>query len=399
VLVRRRPPPEHRTGDVRPRVTLVTGRWGNETDERQWATRLVAGALAARSIVSVIHVTPDPGPFPVRRDGAFTVRRLAGTPANPMRQLLLLTALRSDSEPQSLPPIAGSELHSLDGGWTSEIAAAIAETRPDAIVVAGLQQAWPSAVLLDLSPRPRIAVLPLTGDDPRLGLPGYHHFLEAADVVCTVTLAERDRVLNSLPRLQPGDVRHIPLALGVNRAAVDHRLVGLTSFSDYVLFLRGFPGGTPETEPALDHRRLRRDIGGSAVAEVATEAWRISDRGRSSVVRVAPSRINLLRLMSHATATVDLRPPALLAREVLESLLVGTPVVAQSGSVAAEHVAQSGGGTEFGHYHEMVAAVRELRESSAREEIAARGRSWASEQHGDQRRFVQVTGDAVLGES
>jgi hypothetical protein len=383
---------------ARPRVTLVTGRWGNEADERQWATRLVAGALTKRSVVSVIHVTADPGPFPVRRDGAFVVRRLAGTAANPMRQLVLLAALGSEQGPRRLPPIAGPELHSLDGGWTSEIAAAIGETKPDAIVVAGLQQAWPSSVLLGLSPRPRIAVLPLTGDDPRLGLPGYHHFLEAADVVCTVTAAERTRVLDSVPGLGAEAVRHVPVALGVNRAAADHRLVGLTSFDDYVLFLRGFPAGSAETEPPLDHRQLRRDIGGPAVAEVATEAWRVTDRGRSFVVRVAPSRINLLRLMSHATATVDLRPSVVLAREVLESLLVGTPVVAQRGSVAAEHVERSGGGVVFGDYREMIAAVRALREDGARDGIGDKARSWAAEQHGDQRRFVQVIGDAVLGE-
>lgn len=379
-------------------MTLVTARWGNEADERQWATRLVAGALAERAVVTVIHLTPSPGAYPVQRDGAFTIRRVAGTESNSMRQLLLLAALGSNQGPHVLPEIAGAELHTLDGGWTTEIAAAIAETKPDAIVVGGLQQGWPSAVLLGLSPRPRIAVLPLTGDDPRLSLPGYRDFLETADVVCTVTVAERSCVLDSAPHLAEDAVRHIPVALGINRAAVDHRLVGLTHFDDYVLFLRGFPAGTPETEPPLDHQQLRHDIGGPAVAEVALAAWRITGDRRSYVVRAAPSRANLLRLLSHAVATVDLRPPALLAREVLESLLVGTPVVARRSSIGAEHVAQSGGGTEFNGYREMIAAVRALREGGAGGELGRRGRSWATEHHGDQRGFVQVIGDAVLGE-
>jgi hypothetical protein len=361
-------------------------------------TRLVAGALSERAIVSVIHLTPSPGAFPVRRDGAFTVRRLAGTASSPMRQLLLLAALGSDAGPQTLPEIAGAELHTLDGGWTTEIAAAIEETRPDAIVIGGVQQGWPPAVLLGLSPRPRIAILPLTGDDTRLGLPGYRNFLEAADVVCTVTMAERSCVIESSPHLGPAAVRHIPVALAINRAAVDHRLVGLTNFNDYVLFLRGFPAGTPETEPPLEHWQIRRDLGGVAVAEVALSAWRITDAKRSYVVRAAPSRVNLLRLLSHARVTVDLRPPVLLGREVLESLLVGTPVVARTASITAEHVAQSGGGLEFGGYPEMLGAVRALQQRGARAEFSRKGRSWAAANHGDQRRFVKEIGDAVLGE-
>jgi hypothetical protein len=266
------------------------------------------------------------------------------------------------------------------------------------LVVGGLQQAWPAVVIEDLSHRPRTVVLPLMGDDSRIGLPGYRDFIYRADVVCAISGPERERILAIDELMRVPEVREVPIAFPVNARAAAERVAGLSRFDHYVLFLRGFPRGTVPYSLVPDYARVRRTLNDAGIADVSHEAWRTFGEGFEYEVAVSPSRVNLWRLMSHAIATVDLRPGNLLGREVIESLLVGTPVLVPSGSWMRTLVEESGGGSAFASEDELIDQLARLEPPARHRQVADVGREWAQRKHGDHARFVAELTAVVLGD-
>jgi hypothetical protein len=130
-------------------------------DERQFVTRLVAGALSTSARVAVIHLADEQGPAGTLRDAAFEVRRIRATTRRPLRQAILLAALGATGAARQLPTLAGRDLLALEGRGC-DLLPAIAQSKPDVVVIGGLQQnrpVWP----LPLAERPRTAVWPLMG--------------------------------------------------------------------------------------------------------------------------------------------------------------------------------------------------------------------------------------------
>ena len=374
----------------------MTTHWGDSGHERPFITRLVAGALTRRASVTVIHLADEDAPSGGRRDGAFEMRRLQAVAGRPLTQAVLL-ASRSAGGVAGLPPgLSGPDLVALDGGRSAEIVSAIGESEPDVLVVGGLEACWPQTWPGMLARRPRTAIWPLLGDDALLELPGYRDCLEQADVVCAVGAAEHRRV-SELPGLSGSSVVRMHVPPPVDRGAAGHRLPGLTDLSGYVVFLRGFPPVSGETQPPAHYGWLHERLPGLAVADVSYGQWRIHGPDWERPVPYPASRTNLWRLMFHALATVDLRTGALIGREVMESLLLGTPVAVPATSRLRELVQESGGGTAFSEESELVEALRPLLEGPERERLSERGRRWAQEHHGDQERFASAVNRAVLG--
>lgn len=370
------------------RATLVTQHWGDSNDERALVTRLVAGALSTRARVTVIHLAGGSNTAARHRDGAFEIRRLVAAPARPLMQSFVLAALGAGAPAQRLPELAGPDLFAAEGGRSDELAGAIVDSRPDCVVIGGIANPgeWPAGP----GSRPRTTIWPLLGDDPRLALRDYRGLLESADVICTLGDPEHRRLSELLARPGSRSIENTPVPFPVDLAAAAPRLPSMTSIDGYVVFLRGFPPGSLPSQDALDYRRLRRLVPGLAVADVSDAGWRVFGDGFDIVVPCTPSRVNLWRLMSHARATVDLRPGGLLGREVVESLLLGTPVAVPSASWSAPRVVESSGGVVFGREAELVAALRTMSDPEARARLADQGGHWAEERHGDLQRFTEA---------
>ncbi len=120
-------------------------------------------------------------------------------------------------------------------------------------------------------------------------------------------------------------------------------------------------------------------------------------RGRALRGTIAvDTRTDLQRLMAHAAVTVDLAPGPLVARECVESLRLGTPVVVPAGSAAAPLAAQ-GGGLVFDGPATLLATVRTLSDPGAASAAVAGegGRRFADSLYGDPHRFVARVGEAV----
>ena len=99
------------------------------------------------------------------------------------------------------------------------------------------------------------------------------------------------------------------------------------------------------------------------------------------------TRTDLWRLFAHARGVIDLRPGPLVARECVEAQLVGTPVLAPTGSIGAEHGA-AGGGLCFSNVDELLRAVASLEDRGVRDKLSKKGRTVAEERYGHPDRLV-----------
>ncbi len=336
----------------RARVVVVTDRWGSEWDERAAATRLVAGAIALRSRVAIVHLSDD---------------ATAGA------------SLRKDYD--SLFPVYS--------GSSTEAIGVILEEAPSAVLLAGAASLALAAEVARAPRRPRLVALPLLGGAEAVqpaAVSGSSPSLDAAGVFSDL---EGARLAVAQHRLS--------VALPVNGSATSAGVVGVSDFGRYVLVISGFDGADGATE-CPPHDYLRHVFGDVAIAEVKPGRWRVTGRGRGVEMSWPATRMNLWRLMAHAAVTVDLRPPGPLGREAIESLRLGTPVVVPEPSAASELAAASNGGLWYRTLGEMADAVALLLgEPGLAERLGASGKAWADRLHGDTESFVRGVGELVFG--
>ncbi|MGA2302720.1 MAG: hypothetical protein ABSH29_00825 [Acidimicrobiales bacterium] len=182
---------------------------------------------------------------------------------------------------------------------------------------------------------------------------------------------------------------HVP----INPLAATHRHNGL-GFTGYLLVLSdrvGPPDVSPPT-PMVAWLTARFPDKEVVVVEDATAAvWR--GRVLRGIVDVY-TRTDLWRLVAHARVTVDLAPGPIIARECVESLRFGTPILVPAESAARPH-AEAGGGMTFSGYPELLAGVAHLFDESVRATMSSRGRSYADTHYGDQRAFVDSVARAL----
>ena len=135
---------------------------------------------------------------------------------------------------------------------------------------------------------------------------------------------------------------HVP----INKLAEQHRHHGF-GFTGYQLVLLGdVERSLPEPPPEVD------ELGASfpeddivVVGNGRAQAWRAATlRGEIAVT----TRIDLHRLLAHALFVVDLAPGRYLARECVEALRFGTPILVPAFAPAAVEHAHAAGGGVFG---------------------------------------------------
>jgi len=183
------------------------------------------------------------------------------------------------------------------------------------------------------------------------------------------------------------DPEFIGLHVPINPLAATHRHNGL-GFTGYLLVLTdriGAPDVIPPPAMAawLTARFPAREV---VVVEDATAAvWR--GRALRGVVPVY-TRTDLWRLLAHARVTIDLAPGRIIARECVESLRFGTPIIVPEHSAAHAH-AEAGGGMTFGDAAELLACVSRLSDETEHATASAQGRVYADAHYGNQKSFVE----------
>jgi len=360
-------------------------------------TRLLAGALARNADVEIVHLVAPPEPPTTRTDSVFSVHRVPLQGARSLRASLLRAALATVDGGRTVPGVAADLLDEFEG-HAPDVPDRIAAIAPDAVVLAGHHQPWDTSVLGTRGGGgPRVVLLPYLADPTVLHSAPVARLVERADLIAVAHSGERRAVLRAFPARSEVDVRPLNTGFSVNRGAAANRLFGVRFFGTYVLTIRCFPPGGQRWERSATHEVLRATVGRVSFAEIDGERWRISDRENTLELPVSPSRVNLWRLMAHAVATVDLRPPGPIGREAIESMLLGTPVVVPDKSAAQEHAADANGGLWYRDPGELIDAVRVLTDPRIRDRLAVQGKSWAQLTHGQMDDFVERARFLVLG--
>ena len=290
------------------RATLILSRhWRSPDSELSFVARSVAGAASRTSEVCVVVPGPAGRPEP---DGAFDLLGAGdgedGSWPDPTRA----------TWPDGLPPGTTIVVDEPDAAARSLLAHFAPEHRVQAIAAAG-------------TAADRHSIPPL------------------------VFTAPPDGGASELIRL------HVP----INPLAATHRHNGL-GFTGYLLVLSdrsGAAGVSPPTPMVAWLTARFPGLNVVVVEDAVAAVWR--GRALRGVVSVY-TRTDLWRLVAHAHVTIDLAPGPIVARECVESLRFGTPIVVPVGSAAQPH-ADAGAGLSFTGYSELLACVARLSDAAS----------------------------------
>jgi hypothetical protein len=181
---------------------------------------------------------------------------------------------------------------------------------------------------------------------------------------------------------------HVP----VNRLAEQHRHHGF-GFTDYLLVLSDRTGAHEEPPAAaawLSAAFSRADV--VVVEDAVASAW----KGRALRGKVTvDTRMDLWRLLAHANVCIDLAPGAHIARECVEALRFGTPVIVPDRPGPGAVHAESSGGATFRDASELLEAAASFQDEAYRAQASAAGRLYADTHYGDLAALVRRLRDLV----
>jgi hypothetical protein len=174
---------------------------------------------------------------------------------------------------------------------------------------------------------------------------------------------------------------HVP----VNPLAQLHRHHGF-GFTGYQLVLSdraGIPADPPPAVAWLSSAFPAAEI--VLIGDGIASAWK--GRALRGTVHV-DTRMDLWRLLAHAAVCIDLAPGAHIARECIEALRFGTPIIVPDDSGPAVLHARAGGGATFGDPGELIASVTTLQDEAYRSAASETGRHYADARYGNTEAFV-----------
>ena len=166
----------------------------------------------------------------------------------------------------------------------------------------------------------------------------------------------------------------------VNPLACLHRHHGF-GFTGYQLVLSDRSGSRDELPAAaawLTSAFADADV--VVVEDAIASAWK--GRALRGTVTV-DTRMDLWRLMAHANVCIDLAPGPHVARECVEALRFGTPIIVPEHSGPAEVHAREAGDTTFSDPDELLAGAGKMRVAANRSAASAAGRHYADSRFGD----------------
>jgi len=377
---------------VKKKIAIVTCHWGHDNDDRTSAIRLIAGAASRDFTIAIVHLKENVTDYKIYQDSIYQIHEIPVIDRYPLRSDLIKVALSSYDNGQRIPKVAAEAIRTYQG-QTLFMGDALAKIAPDIIILGGLEQPY-NLSELDLytqsgdtsNPNVQIITIPFLNQlktelsEEQLAL------LNLSEKIVTTSPGEK-KLFSSI---FPNKVTSIHMVFNINRHAAKNMLFGVRYFDKYVLLLRSFPPETQRFERSLTHEVLRTAIAPLSVAEVDNEYWRISDDQNTLKLPVSASRVNLWRLMAHAELTIDLRPPRPLGREAIESMLLGTPVIAHQDSIAYEHIKAANGGLWYENYEELIRVIRAALDEDLHSQLKKSALEYANYHHGDSEKFIKA---------
>ena len=175
---------------------------------------------------------------------------------------------------------------------------------------------------------------------------------------------------------------HVP----VNRLAERHRHHGF-GFTDYLLVLSDRTGDHRVPPPAAAWLSAAfNDADVVVVEDAVASAW----KGRALRGKVyVDTRMDLWRLLAHANVCIDLAPGPHVARECIEAMRFGTPIIVPDDPGPGTAHARASGGATFHDESELLEGVAAFRSEPHRAEAATLARQYADAHYGDPAALVR----------
>ena len=177
----------------------------------------------------------------------------------------------------------------------------------------------------------------------------------------------------------------VKVYIPVDPLAERHRHNGF-GFTGYQLVLSGRTGSFDDPPAAVSWLTAAFHDSYIVVVENAVaSAWKgRALRGRVSV----DTRMDLWRLIAHANVCIDVAPRPHIARECVEALRFGTPIVVPEYSGVAVVHALAGGGSTFVDPEELMEAVASMQNGKVRSTASRAGRLYADVNYGNPAEFM-----------
>lgn len=205
---------------------------------------------------------------------------------------------------------------------------------------------------------------------------------------------EHNQTPSNLVDLNPHSLsKHnfVGVHLPINPIAKSQRHLGI-GFNDYILVLTDRDSTStkesvlPESVLWLTARFPRENI---LLVEdgIATVVRGRSIRGTVAIA----TRTDLWRFMANAKATIDLKPGTLLARECIESLQYGTPIIVPDKTTAALF-AKAGGGLWFSNLDHFLCCIEIINQPKIRNILGSQGCDLVKLRYASSENFVDRVG-------
>jgi len=389
---------------VTPRIAVVTARYGNPWDELSVLAARTAGALACAADVDVLVAAPGERVGAVRFDGACRVLRFPATPLEPRRRAAwrqVALGVSDEDHPgectcptdlsrRSLPPLVEEQLVLAEGGDSPALYEYLAGTPYEVTVFVGLHSPVSCFGAQALPDGRRAAVVPGAYEAARLAV--HDSVLDRVERVLVCTEAERGRFVQRVGPSMAERVENVGMIVGVN--AVVRSMWPTHQAERFLVVARDW-----QARASLQHLRRWEE----ALIRCLPEGMglRLVGPGASALRSGVPhsdNRIDAWWWVSRALAVIDPVPHRVLGQEVLESLMLGVPViVAADGGATREHAEVGNGGLWYRVNDELIASVEEIAGEDVRASLVEQGRAYAVSRFGDTDTYVKRLTEALLG--
>ena len=385
-----------------PKVAVITKNWEfgggdwSTITEQAFVLRHMAGAISLFADVEVIYTggneTKTVG------DGVFDVHMLAAQPTDwdkvrlDVASNLLARACSDNCEVDGIfEPAAAAWFEELEGSQWERVAEVLGTwDEISLIIVAGSCHTGISAVINKLGVP--IAYIPTSTDLNALTLSVFDQFAPGTRSILTSSSEESTDIVIAFPEFA-GVISNVGLSVPVNPSVNREPSTELADQRYVLVLCKGsvHDGGRElELMKALAMRFPKNPI--VVVNSDQLSIWRQNCRRYYPPI---DRQMDLWRLMAWAQCTVDLTPGELVGVRALESMRLGTPVVAPEGTRTSRHLLDANGGIWFDGPAELCGAVEVMLDSDISERLGKQARQYADAYYGSTARFVQSVAKAL----
>lgn len=378
---------------------------GSPWSEEALVIRRVAGALA--SVAEVDLLLAGGRPVPGEREATVHVLRFAAEEVpRQHRDAYLRAAFGSGNFHQpsvcgcaetlirdlaaQVPPALQRRLADLACPSPEDLRAHLRRERYDVVVVAG----YAAAPLIEDARCARVVLVPLARQEPSLHLQVYDPLFERAAAIVVFTDSERHVVRRRLRDDRDPRVRNVGFAIKSNSAGAETAATARPEHP-FILVARDWSDPFAIAWLARVARRVVRRFPHLGICLTGPAVGTVGREG-PFVLHSIRSRLDVERRMGRAFALLDPEPHRLIGREVVETLLLGTPVIVPAcGGATREHAEAGNSGLWYRSEAEVEECAALLGDSDLRATLGRQGRAYAEKRYGDPEAFTRRVTEAV----